>query len=71
MELENEIFILARDLIQRHPLRGFDAVHLALALSLKKAHSEEISFAAADERLLVAAGSEQLQAVNVEAGGAR
>ena len=66
VELEDSILLLARDLIQRHPLRGFDAVHLASAVSLKSALSEEITFAAADERLLRAAQAEELEALNVE-----
>ncbi len=45
---------------------GFDAVHLASALSLKKALGEEITFTAADERLLRAAKAERLDALNVE-----
>jgi hypothetical protein len=48
-------------LIQRHPLRGFDAVRLASAVSLKLALGEEITFAAGDERLLRAAEAEQLE----------
>ena len=37
VDLQDNVLFLARDLIQRHPLRGFDAVHLASALSLKNA----------------------------------
>ena len=66
VELQDDILYLARDLIQRHPLRGFDAVHLASALSLKNALTEEITFAAADGRLLRAAGAEDLEPLNVE-----
>ena len=66
VDLQDEILLLARDLIQRHPPRGFDAIHLASALSLKRALGEEITFAAADERLLRAAEAERLRALNVE-----
>ena len=66
VELEDNILLLARDLIQRHPLRGFDAVHLASALSLKIALGEEITFAAGDGRLLKAAAAENLEPLNVE-----
>jgi len=62
---------LARDLIQRHPLRGFDAVHLASALSLKNALGEEVTFSAADGRLLRAAGAENLATLNVETARAQ
>lgn len=66
VDLRDEILLLARDLIRRHPLRGFDAIHLASALSLKRALGEEITFAAADDRLLRAAKAERLRALNVE-----
>lgn len=66
VELLDEVLLLARDLIGRHPLRGFDAIHLASALRLKSALDEPLTFAAADERLLGAAGAEGLAVVNVE-----
>ena len=66
VDLRDEILGLARDLLQRHPLRGFDAIHLASALSLKSALGEEVTFAAADERLLRAAEAERLRLLNVE-----
>jgi len=66
VELQDDILFLARDLIQRHPLKGFDAVHLASALRLKVALGEELRFAAADKNLLRAAQSEKLETINVE-----
>jgi len=66
VDLRDEILILARDLIQRHPLKGFDGIHLASALSLKNALDEDDLFVAADNRLLRAAGAEGLNTVNVE-----
>jgi predicted nucleic acid-binding protein len=66
VELQDHVLLLARDLIQRHPLRGFDAVHLASAMSLKSALAEEVTFAAGDGRLLRAAEAEKLQPLNVE-----
>jgi uncharacterized protein len=71
VELNKEILFLARDLIQRHPLRGFDAVHLASALSLRNALAERITFVAADGRLLKAAESEKLDVLNIETSGAQ
>jgi predicted nucleic acid-binding protein len=71
VELQDDILFLARDLVQRHPLRGFDSVHLASALSLKNALGEEITFAAADGRLLRAAEAEKLEPLNVETARAR
>ena len=66
VDLRDEILGLARDLLQQHPLRGFDAIHLASALSLKSALGEEVTFSAADERLLRAAEAERLRLLNVE-----
>lgn len=66
LDLVDEILGRARDLIQRHPLRGFDALHLASALNFQSELGEQVVFAAADERLLRAARAERLRAVNVE-----
>ncbi len=66
VDLQDEILVLARDLIQRHALRGFDAVHLASALSLKNALGEDITFVAADVPLLRAAKAERLRPLNIE-----
>lgn len=71
VELNEGILVLARDLIQRHPLRGFDAVHLASALSLRNALGERIAFVAADGRLLKAAQSEKLDVLNIETAAAQ
>jgi uncharacterized protein len=70
VELDDDILLLARDLIQRRPLKGFDAVHLASALRLKVALGEEVTFAAADGRLLKAAEGENLEPLNVEIAAA-
>jgi len=66
IDLRDEILLMTRDLIQRYPLRGFDAIHLASALSLKSALREDLTFAAADERLLRVAEAEHLRVLNVE-----
>ncbi len=66
VDLHDEILISARDLIRRYPLRAFDAIHLASALSLRKALGEDVAFAAADGRLLRAASAEHLTTLNVE-----
>ena len=66
VELHQEILVLARGLIQRYPLRGFDALHLASAVSLRNALGERISFVAADGRLLKATESENLDLLNIE-----
>jgi predicted nucleic acid-binding protein len=66
MDLTDEVLSLARDLIQRHPLRGFDAIHLASALILKSSLGEQVTFTGADERQLQAAAKERLATLNVE-----
>ncbi len=66
VELRENVLRTARRLIQKHPLRGFDAIHLASALTLKADLGEEIVFVAADDRLLHAAKSEALPVVNPE-----
>jgi len=64
VDLHDEILSISRDLIQRYPLRGFDAVHLASAVYLEKALGEPVSFVAADKRLLEAAHQESLLTVD-------
>lgn len=66
VNLSDEILLLARDLIARHPLRAFDAIHLASALELKNALGVEITFCGADERQLQAAAIEHLKALNAD-----
>ncbi|MBI5481762.1 MAG: type II toxin-antitoxin system VapC family toxin [Deltaproteobacteria bacterium] len=51
-------------LVVRHPLRGFDAVHLASALALA-ARGGSVDFWSADRRLVVAARAEGLRATLV------
>jgi predicted nucleic acid-binding protein len=64
--LRDEVLRFARDLIRRYPLRAFDAIHLASALTLKRALGEEMTFVASDNRLLNAARTEHLHTVNPE-----
>ncbi len=66
VELAAEILSAARDLIPRHGLRAFDAIHLASALGLQAAANEPVTFVAADQRLLRAAASERLATLNPE-----
>lgn len=48
------------DLVVRHPLRGYDAVHLACALSIRD-RGPAVQFWCADERLAAAAIEEGLR----------
>ncbi|MCY4133234.1 MAG: type II toxin-antitoxin system VapC family toxin [Nitrospira sp.] len=60
IELTREILAVAKILLERHPLRAYDAIHLASAISLQKGTQEPLQFAAADSRLLNASSAEQL-----------
>jgi predicted nucleic acid-binding protein len=64
----DQIIELAVDLTGRHPLRGYDAVHLATAVILNRALHEAgappLTFVAADARLCEAAGREGLLSVD-------
>lgn len=66
MDLTDEVLRLARELIHRHPLRAFDAIHLASALILKTSLGEQVDFVSGDERQLQAAAEEKLAARNIE-----
>jgi predicted nucleic acid-binding protein len=66
VDLRDEVLQLARDLIKRRPLRGFDAIHLASALTLGRELGEPMRFVAADARLLDAAKAERLRVMNPE-----
>lgn len=68
IELDGAVLAAARVVIQRHVLRGFDGIHLASALRLRAEASENVTLAAADERLLQAAHAEGLAILNVETG---
>ena len=65
VELVDPLLVLARDLVQRRPLRGFDAIHLASALRLRDQIGGEVLFVASDDRLLAAAAGEGLATVDV------
>ena len=66
VELTSEVLELARDLMKQHPLRAFDAIHVASAIQLKQEMAESVTVIGADERLLQAAKAEDLVAINVE-----
>ena len=65
VELVDPLLILARDLVQRRPLRRFDAIHLASALRLRDQIGDEVVFVASDDQLLAAAAGEGLATVDV------
>ncbi len=68
LSVSDDLILLAAELTQRHPLRGYDAVHLAGAVSLnqqlKAAHLVGLTFVSADEVLCDVARTEGLIAEN-------
>lgn len=60
VELTESVTDLAAALVDRHPLRGFDAVHLASALVLQRRSRSDVAFSCFDDRLNAAAASEGL-----------
>ena len=65
VDLVDALLLSVRDLVRRHPLRGFDAIHLASALRLQEQLGEEVRIIACDDRLLTAAREEGLQTLDV------
>ncbi len=61
VEVTDQVVRTAGDLVERHPLRGFDAVHLASALALHEEAGVEILFCCHDARLAAAARAERLR----------
>jgi len=65
VDLADGLLLIVRDLVRRHPLRGFDAIHLASAMRLQEQLGEEVQVIASDDRLLTAAREEGLQTLDV------
>jgi len=68
VELDMNIVLLARDLLDRHPLRAYDAVQLASAIvanqALIAANLPPLVFVSADDRLNAVAATEGLAVDN-------
>lgn len=60
VEVSESVAKLGGELTSRHPLRGFDAIHLASGLLLKRRTRLDILFSCFDERLKAAAQTEGL-----------
>jgi predicted nucleic acid-binding protein len=65
-EVTEAVFSDLLALVKRHPLRGFDAIHLCTALWFRKRLKTEIQFACADLHLLAAAEAERFGLYNPE-----
>ena len=66
VEVEDDLLPVIRSLTEKYPLRGADAIHLASALWLERVLRDEVTFVAADGRLLEAVRDEKLKTVNPE-----
>ena len=68
VELDLKVVFLARDLLERYPLRAYDAVQLASSLVANRAlvasNLPPLTFVSADERLNAAAAAEDLAIEN-------
>ncbi len=60
VEVSQSVIELGGELVDKHPLRGFDALHLASALLLKARISSPVNFSCFDERLKEVAQAEGL-----------
>lgn len=60
VEVNNDLNEKIDKLVALHPLRGFDAIHLASALMIHENVTEDFFFACFDQRLSMAAKSEDL-----------
>ncbi|MCL4377309.1 MAG: type II toxin-antitoxin system VapC family toxin [Actinobacteria bacterium] len=58
INIDNLLILLAGDLAEKYNIRGFDSIHLASAIILKRKLKEEIMFLCRDKILLKAAGKE-------------
>jgi len=58
MPVDVGVLLTCRRLVQRYPLRGADAVHLASAIEARTLAGEPVTFACADDRLIEAAHAE-------------
>jgi predicted nucleic acid-binding protein len=68
LQIDDEVVSVAVNLTQCHPLRGYDAIHLAAALVLNRTlvnvELPPLTFVAADDVLCEAAGKEKLAVEN-------
>ncbi len=69
VELSDDVMGMIRRIVERHPLRAFDAIQLASAIWAKQNLGEPVVFVGADEPLLKAAEATALTVVNPEKQG--
>ena len=64
LEFHNDLLQKVKFLLERHPLKTADAIHLSSALWLKLSSKVDVTFIASDRNLLKAARVEKLQVMN-------
>jgi predicted nucleic acid-binding protein len=69
VEVDNRLNETIHKVIANHGLRGFDAIHLASALTIGSAVADDFIFACYDERLRYAARAEGLETLPSSAPG--
>ena len=60
IRIKSTLVKLAGDLVEKHALRGFNAIHLSSAVTLKNEIESPVYFSCFDERLLAASRAEGL-----------
>jgi predicted nucleic acid-binding protein len=65
VEVRRSVIERARDLVEQHPLRAYDAVQLASASLLEERAGAAVTFVCADRRLCDAAEAEGLRTLEV------
>jgi uncharacterized protein len=70
LDFHNDLLRGVRMLIERHPLKAADAIHLSSALWLRLSSNTDVTFVASDSNLLKAARAEKLEVINPLDGGA-
>jgi len=69
VDVTEQVVRRVRELVRRHPLRGYDAIHLAAALELASELGAAVTFVTADEKLGRAARAERLPVIDPESPG--
>ena len=64
LDFHNDLLPIVKTLIEKHPLKAADAIHLSSALWLKLSSKVAVTFVASDSNLVKAAEAEKLQVMN-------
>jgi predicted nucleic acid-binding protein len=64
LDFHKDLLQIVRILIEKHPLKAADAIHLSSALWLRHSSKADVTFIASDSNLLKAARAEKLQVMN-------